>query len=181
MSRGRRPVEAIRLATLIAEKRGEVQHFRHGPGIICTFVIYCAGLVAHVRIKRMRHLRCSAQWLEREAAEELAALRIIASSSAISRELWICSPKGNFRFFRVCDGSLVELNRDGQPLPYRSPVPVRRKKPVFNGPVGDSGNVPEATEAAVGSPDSDLSASTPSPSTVIEVCSTEELSDDSPS
>jgi len=65
----------------------------------------------------MRHLRCMLAWLEREAAEELAALRIIASSPAIARELCICSPRGNFRIFRVCDDGLVELDRDGQTPP----------------------------------------------------------------
>jgi hypothetical protein len=121
MTRGRRPARAIELAIGIAEKRGEVQLFRHGPGMVCTFAIYIAGLVAHVRIKRMRHLRCSMQWLEREAADELAALRLIVSSPAISRELWICSPRGNFRFFRVSADSLAELDRDGGLLRLRNP------------------------------------------------------------
>jgi hypothetical protein len=146
MTRGRRPARAIQLATGIAEKRGEVQHFRHGPGMICNFVIYIAGLVAHVRIKRMRHLRCTMQWLEREAADELAALRIIASSPAISRELWICSPRGNFRIFCVMDDSLVELDRNGQPLPGQSPVPKRRKAPAAPGSAGKFCDIPGAPE-----------------------------------
>lgn len=138
MTRGRKPVQAIQLATRIAEKRGEVQHFRHGPGMICTFVIYIPGLVAHVRIKRMRHFRCTVQWLEREAADELAGLRMIASSPAISRELWICSPRGNFRFFRVMEDSAVELDRDGRLLPAQLPRKKRRKIPVTPASVGDS-------------------------------------------
>jgi hypothetical protein len=144
MTRGRRPVRAIQLATRIAEKRGEVQHFRHGPGMICTFVIYIAGLVAHVRIKRMRHLRCTVQWLEREAADELAALRIIASSPAISRELWLCSPRGNFRFFRVCDDSLVELDRNGLPLQVQSPAKKQRRRaaPAQISEMADSPSIP---------------------------------------
>jgi len=127
MPRGRKPKEAIRSALRIAEKRGEVDQVRFRPGMICTFIIYCAGLVAHVRVKRMRHIRCPEQTLEREAADELAALRIIASLPKISRELWICSPKGNFRFFRVMDDSPVELDRDGQPLPVQWPVRTQRK------------------------------------------------------
>lgn len=140
MTRGRKPLQAIQLAARIAEKRGDVQHFRHGPGLICTFVIFCAALVAHVRIKRMRHFRCTVQWLEREAADELAGLRMIASSPAISRELWICSPRGNFRVFRVLDDSLMELDRDGQPLPALSPGKMRRKIPVAQASAGDSGD-----------------------------------------
>jgi len=161
MTRGRRPVEAIRLATRIAEKRGEVQHFRHGPGMTCTFVIYIAGCVAHVRIKRMRHLRCTVQWLEREAAEELAALRIIASSPQISRELWLCSPRGNFRLFQVCDDSLVELDRDGLPLPARLPVKKRRRRaapgpapePEDSAPLSPPAGTPEVFVGEHTSPD----------------------------
>lgn len=155
MTRGSRPIEAIRLATRIAEMRGEVQHFRHGPGMICTFVIYIAGLVAHIRIKRMRHIRCTVQWLEREAAEELAGLRMIASSPAISRELWICSPRGNFRFFRVMEDSLAELDRDGRLLPAQLPQKKRRKIPVTPASVGDSrdvSEVPEPGASPAGSP-----------------------------
>jgi hypothetical protein len=149
MTRGRRPKEAIRLATRIAEKRGEVQQIRHGPGMICTFLIYLAGLVAHVRIKRMRHIRCSMQWLEREAADELAALRIIASSPQISRELWICSPRGNFRFFRVLEDSLAELDRDGRLLPAQSPGKKRRKALAASSPADGSGDGSGTPEPAV--------------------------------
>jgi hypothetical protein len=159
MTRGRRPIEAIRLATRIAEMRGEVQPFRHGPGMICTFVIYIAGLVAHVRIKRMRHIRCTVQWLEREAAEELAGLRMIASSLAISRELWICSPRGNFRFFRIMEDSLVELDRDGRLLPAQLPRKKRRR--VASAPAGDSCDVSEVTERGASPAGSQIPLSDP--------------------
>ncbi|WP_321508234.1 hypothetical protein [uncultured Methanoregula sp.] len=113
MTRGRRPYMALQEAARIAEMRGEVRHFMHGPDMICNFVIYPPGSVAHVRIKRVRRLRCTRESLEREAAEELAILRSIASLPGISRELWTCSPKGSCRFFRVLDTSLVEIGRDG--------------------------------------------------------------------
>jgi hypothetical protein len=126
MTRGRRPLEAIRVATLIAEKRGNVQHYVHGPGMICTFTIVSPGREAQVSIKRVRHLRCSPQWLERETANAIAGLRLIVSSDDISRELWICSPTGTFRFFRVLDSSLIELGPDGNLIPAVQPSP--RKK-----------------------------------------------------
>jgi hypothetical protein len=126
MTRGRRPLEAIKAATRIAEKRGYVQHYVHGPGMICTFTIVSPGREAQVSIKRVRHLRCSPQWLERDAANAIAGLRLIMSSNDISRELWICSPTGAFRFFRVLDSSLIQLGPDGNPLPAVQPSP--RKK-----------------------------------------------------
>jgi hypothetical protein len=133
MTRGRRPVEAIKAATRVAEKRGHVQHYVHGPGMICTFTIVSPGREAQVSIKRVRHLRCSPQWLEREASNAIAGLRLIVSSNDISRELWICSPTGAFRFFRVLDSSLIELGPDGNPIPAVQPSP-RKKTPAAPAP-----------------------------------------------
>ena len=120
MTRGRQPLMALHEAVLIAKKRGETRQFMHEPGTICNFVIYCPGFVAHVRIKRVSRVHCSHTWIEREAADVLAALRAIASGSGISRELWVFLPRGAFRFFRVTDTGLVELDRDGVVMPEKT-------------------------------------------------------------
>ena len=138
MARGRKPLIALSEAKHIAEKRGEVRHFRHEPDMICSFVIYIVGLVAHVRIRRVERIRITQAWLEREAAEDLAALRFIVSSPEISCELWVYTPKGTFRFFRVLANSLAELDPSGQVMPDQMPVPHRRKRPAAPG--GTTGN-----------------------------------------
>ncbi|MDD1699724.1 MAG: hypothetical protein LUQ04_02905 [Methanoregula sp.] len=94
-----------------------VQHYRYEPGAICDFTIMSPGIVTHVRIKCVRRLCCTAEEMGRTFAAEIAALRIIASSQEISRELWLCSPRYAWRFFRVLDRSLAELGRDGTVLP----------------------------------------------------------------
>ena len=125
MTRGRIPLMALREAVLIAKKRGETRQFMHEPGTICNFVIYCTGFVSHVRIKRVTRVHCSHAWIEREAADALAALRAIAPGSGISRELWVFLPRGAFRFFRVTDTGLIELSRDGAVMPEKTrPVSV---------------------------------------------------------
>ena len=151
--RGRRPLIALGEAKHIAEKRGEVRYFRHEPDMICTFVIYMIGLVAHVRIKRVERIRITPDWLERAAAEDLAALRFIVSSPEISRELWIYTPKGTFRFFRVLENSLVELDRSGTPLPGQPPVPVRTMPAATTARAEKAGG----KESAPGSPESTVS------------------------
>jgi len=148
MARGRKPLIALSEAKHIAEKRGEVRYCRHEPDMICSFVIYITGLVAHVRIKRIERIRITPGWLEREAAEDLAVLRFIASSPEISRELWVYTPKGTFRFFRVLAGSLAELDRNGQLMPDQPPVPKRRRRPAAPAPYGKTGD----PESAPGSP-----------------------------
>jgi hypothetical protein len=150
MARGRKPLIALSAAKHIAERRGEVRHFRHEPDMICSFVIYIVGLVAHVRIRRVERIRVTVDWLEREAEEDLAALRFIVSSPEISRELWIYTPKGTFRFFRVLADSIAELDRNGQLMPDQPPVPKRRKRPAAPAPGGKPGN----PESAPGSPGS---------------------------
>jgi hypothetical protein len=117
MTRGRRPLMALREAVLIAKKRGETRQFMHEPGTICNFAIYCQDFVAHVRIKRVTRVHCSHAWIESEAADALTTLRAIASGPGISRELWVFLPRGAFRFFRVTDTGLIELSRDGLVMP----------------------------------------------------------------
>jgi hypothetical protein len=155
MPRGRKPLIALREAKHIAERRGEARHFRHEPDMICTFVIYMIGLVAHVRVRRVERIRITAEWLEREAAADLAALRFIVSSPEISRELWVYTPKGLFRFFRVLENSLVELDRSGNPLPGQPPVPARTMPAtaaVWAEKSGSPGSVPGSPGTAVRAP-----------------------------
>ena len=132
MTRGRKPLMALREAVLIAKKRGETRQFMHEPGTICNFVIYCPGFVAHVRIKRVTRVHCSHAWIEREATDALVALRAIGSGPGISRELWVFLPRGAFRFFRVTDTGLVELSCDGSVIPEK-PGPVIQVLPAIAG------------------------------------------------
>jgi hypothetical protein len=129
MTKGRRPLMPLREAVLIAKKRGEVRQFMHEPGLICNFVIYCIAFVAHVRIKRVTRVHCSHEWIEWEAADALATLRAITPGAGISRELWVYLPRGSFRFFRVTDTGLVELDRNGAVIPEK-PKPAFVAKPA---------------------------------------------------
>jgi hypothetical protein len=67
MPRGHKPLIALSDAKHIPEKRGEARHFRHELDMICTFVIYNIGLVAHVRVRRVERIRFRMELLEREA------------------------------------------------------------------------------------------------------------------
>ena len=134
--------------------------------MICSFVIYIVGLVAHVRIRRVERIRVTAEWLEREMAEDLAALRFIVSSPEISRELWIYTPKGTFRFFLVLANSLTELDRNGQLMPDQPAASARKSRAASGAtaPAGRSGEEPAAPEPAdipAGSTASSLPVSTP--------------------
>jgi hypothetical protein len=152
MTRGRKPLMALREAVLIARKRGETRQFMHEPGTICNFVIYCLGSVAFVRIKRVTRVHCNHGWIESEAADALAALRAIGSGTGISRELWVFLPRGAFRFFRVTETGLIELSRDGSVVPETS-GPATGALSVMAG----MGAVPPAHPAKTGIGDIPLS------------------------
>ena len=116
MTRGRPPRQAQKDATPIAGKRGEIWPYQPKSGSTCDFTIMSPGRVAFVCVRHIRRLRCTTDELKRTFPETITALRLIASSPAISRELWIRSPKGVWRFFRITDESFIELGTDGSPL-----------------------------------------------------------------
>ena len=145
----RHPLKALEKADPIARQRGDVQYYERGGGMNADFTITTPEIFAPVKIKRMRYLRCTIRWLEREAAEEIAGLRLFPSSREISRELWFCSSGYAFRFFRICDTGLVELGRDGLPLPEKSPVP---KPGMAEAPVARQGIVPASPGNFPGDP-----------------------------
>ena len=88
MSRGRRPLMALRKAMLIAKKRGETQQCMHGPGTLCNFVIYCLAFVALVRIKRVTRIH-RLPCMDRAGGGRCSrrSFRAIASIHGISRGL----------------------------------------------------------------------------------------------
>ncbi len=121
MTRGRHPDRALEKAEKIAIKRGLVHLYKRGPGLLADFSITTRELKAEVKIKRLRRIRTTPSGLEREAAEEIAGLRLYPASAEISRELWIYSPDYFWRFFRVTETGLVELARDGSVLQHKAP------------------------------------------------------------
>jgi hypothetical protein len=116
MTRGRPPLKAQINAVPIAGKRGEVWPYQPKSGSTCDFTIMSPGRVVFVCVKHIRRLHCTTVELTRKFPETITALRLIADSPVISRELWIRSPKGVWRFFRINYESFTELGNDGAPL-----------------------------------------------------------------
>ncbi len=117
MPRGRFPVKALEAAMEIAVKRGLVRMYERGPASIATFAIVRPGLLAEVRIKRLRRMDCTRESLNRDAASEIAGLKMYPSCPQISRELWGVSQDYFIRFFRIMENGVIELGNDGEPLP----------------------------------------------------------------
>jgi hypothetical protein len=79
------------------------------------------GLVAFVMVKRLDRLTCLPEDIVHDFSGAISLLRFIASTPGISRELWLYTPHGAWRFFRVLDDRIVELDRDGKPIENSCP------------------------------------------------------------
>ena len=118
------------LRSRLPEKRGLVRSYVREPGVICNFEILSPGIVVKVALRCVRRLGGTVKEIERDLAAVIAEIRIIASSREISRELWLCSPRYAYRFFRVLDDGLVELGRDGSPLLAPGSGSIRGTRPA---------------------------------------------------
>ncbi len=128
MSRGPVPQTAKDEALPIAARRGLVMHYQRRRGNICDFSVMSPGLVSFVCAMRLILLTSTPGDILHDFAAAIGRLRFIASSPAISRELWLRTPRGAWRFFRVLDESILELGPDGLPLvngtgPVNDPTP----------------------------------------------------------
>ena len=129
MSRGPVPRTAKDEALPIAAKRGLVMRYQRRRGDICDFSVMSPGLVSFVCSMRLLLLTSTPGDILHDFAAAIGRLRFIASSPAISRELWLRTPRGAWRFFRVLDESILELGPDGLPLangsgPVKVPAPA---------------------------------------------------------
>ena len=116
MTRGPHPLKAQDESLLIAEKRGLVMRYQHRRGNICDFSLMSPGLVRFVCAMRLIRLSSTPEDILHYFAEVIGQLRFIALSPAISRELWLRTPRGAWRFFRVLDDGILEVDNNGMPL-----------------------------------------------------------------
>ena len=113
MSRGRPSARGLDIALPIARARGMVMQFIQNEECPADFLIIGGGRDIFVRLRRAIPFLQTKADLEAEFRELIRQLRCIPGH----REFWIYSKKGSVRFFRVDDASLVEIGRDGLPLP----------------------------------------------------------------
>ena len=117
MSPAPRPRRAVPDAISLARLRGKIQANGRNREMLYHFTIIAAGIVAFVRVRFAPRILLSPAELAAEFREDISRLRAIVQATAISRELWLRSRHGTFRFFRVIADGLVEIGRDGQVLP----------------------------------------------------------------
>ena len=120
MSRGPPSRRALAEAIPIARLRGTFQLAGRGPENLYDFTIVSAIPVAFVRVSSCTRIYAPIAELVMEFQDELLQLRMVTRHDALSRELWLRSKHGRWRFFRFTGKSLIELGRDGQSLAEKS-------------------------------------------------------------
>ena len=119
MSRGPRSKKAFEAAIPVARMRGEVMFFERWPGS-CFDLMACgpAGPGA-IRSERALRIHGSPAQIAADHAGTIDRMNAAALPPGISRELWLWSPWGTMRYFRIESTAITELDMLGN---VRSPL-----------------------------------------------------------
>ena len=115
LSRGRLPEKGIALALPIAAARGYVTRCIRGRSGACDIVIHAEEYTALITVQQLRRLHGTVAEMAFACREQIAKLRLVPAGLCRSLELWVCSPYGQFRFFRLTPAGLLELGKNGEP------------------------------------------------------------------
>jgi hypothetical protein len=116
VSRGPPSRRALADAIPIARQRGTLQLASPGQDDLYNFTIVSVIPVAFVRVTYCAQIHAQVAEIAMEFRDKLIRLHRITRHEAISRELWLRSRHGTWRFFRLMGDNLLELGRDGRPL-----------------------------------------------------------------
>jgi hypothetical protein len=136
MTRGRPVSKALDDALPVARGRGTVMRFCPETESTCDLMIRTSVHLVIVRVKRVCKIRCTAEAIEAELHEWLILLRSFPVSKSILCEIWVYTKQGSWRFFRVGSTGLVEIDRDGNPMPLTEKGPAITSKEVTTGETG---------------------------------------------
>lgn len=117
LSKGHRPRRVLPEALTLARLRGKVELTVRNLESLFHFIIVPAGMVAFVRVRFAERILATPAEIAAEFRDDLLRLRAIVQDAAISRELWLRSRHGTWRFFRVTADGLIEISRDGRVCP----------------------------------------------------------------
>jgi hypothetical protein len=116
MSRGTRPKITLTSALTIARVRRAPQPAVPYPERYFDLAIISVIPAVFVRVKYFDRILAPVPDILLELPDIFRELRIIASDPAISQELWLRSRHGTWRFFRIIEGGIIEINRNGHPI-----------------------------------------------------------------
>lgn len=123
MTKGRRPLSAIREAIGIAGRRGYVVNVSGSRSIAFDLIIIEKLRVVFVKVKRSQTSFTYLVELLRTYPREIASLHRISPTGVTVREFWVRSPSGEWQYFQIREESVIEIQADGRVIPRESISP----------------------------------------------------------
>jgi hypothetical protein len=117
LTKAHRPRKVLPEALSLARLRGKVELTVQNLESLFHFTIVLSGMIAFVRVRFAERILATPAEIAAEFREDLLRLRAIVQDAIISRELWLRSRHGTWRFFRVTAEGLIEIGRDGRVCP----------------------------------------------------------------
>ena len=112
MPRGREPTRGISEALRLARSRGCVMKYCPDEENLCDFMIRTPAQLVFVRVKRFLKILSAPETIEAELHDRISLLRSLPESDAIACEIWIYSKHLTFRFFRITETGIVEIENE---------------------------------------------------------------------
>jgi len=113
MTRGRRPLLALKEAYDTATKRGQVMEIYSNRCDHFHFILFTGGLTTFIKIKRTRAKTSDTAGILHDYQREIRHLSRVPQTPVSAREFWVRSPKGSWQFFRVEKDLVTEIQPDG--------------------------------------------------------------------
>jgi len=124
MTRGRRPMNALKEAMEIAGGRGSVEPVSGKRNCSFDFIIIEPDRVVFVKVKRSQTSFTYPLEILHQYQREVASLHRVALTQVTAREFWVRAPDGTWQFFLVRHDSVLEIRSDGMYIPRKS-LPVK--------------------------------------------------------
>ena len=116
MPRGRPPTKGLEDALPLARARGRVMQFVQQEECAAELLVIMDGEIVFIRIRRSVRIRKTLPDIEAEFREPVDMLRTIPDREHVLREFWLYSKYGTWRYFRIEETGLVEIDCNGKPL-----------------------------------------------------------------
>jgi hypothetical protein len=114
--RGRPPGQTLKDAITLAFLRGMVQVCVNDPERVFDFTITRTVPISFVKVRFCPKVLDTIAMIAEDFKEDIRLLRFVTNDPTISLELWLRSRYGTWRFFRVNGESVIEINRQGNPM-----------------------------------------------------------------
>ncbi|NMB79402.1 MAG: hypothetical protein GYA23_09965 [Methanomicrobiales archaeon] len=175
MSRGPRSPRALAAALPVAQVRGELMLLEKRPGTCFDFLVSGPATTSVIRVDRALRIHGTPAEIASGFSDTISRISAASLAPDISRELWLWSPWGTMRYFRIEGVDITELDPLGN---VRMPLvkgacagagqfrhKTSRKKtgcPTF--PLQPSGPAPDTGVAMIPQP-SGIASAAPGPAT----------------